>query len=280
MAYQATINRSNPSCFLFLIDQSSSMEDPWGQGEPGKSKAEGVAIIINRLLSNLIISCTRNEGVRDYFDVGVVGYGDDVVPAFGGALAAQVMHPISRIANAPLRIDQITRKASDDVGGLISTTDDIPVWIDPVANGGTPMCSALHMVHTVLEDWVGTHPTAFPPVIFNITDGEATDGDPLGPAGVLHTLATDDGNVLLFNIHVSSRHGRKISFPASDEDLRDDFSRRLFNMSSTLPPDMQAVARKEDPSIKEGARGFVFQGDAVDVIEFLNMGTIPADVLR
>src|SRR5206468_1673286 len=30
MAYQAEISRKNPGCFLFLVDQSESMEDPFG----------------------------------------------------------------------------------------------------------------------------------------------------------------------------------------------------------------------------------------------------------
>ena len=35
MAYQAEISRKNPGCFLFLVDQSESMEDPFGGGEAG-----------------------------------------------------------------------------------------------------------------------------------------------------------------------------------------------------------------------------------------------------
>ena len=31
MAYSAEISRTNPSCFLFLIDQSGSMQEPLDQ---------------------------------------------------------------------------------------------------------------------------------------------------------------------------------------------------------------------------------------------------------
>ena len=53
MPYQAEISRSNPSCFLFLIDQSGSMSDPFAGGEAKRKKADLVADAINRLLQNL-----------------------------------------------------------------------------------------------------------------------------------------------------------------------------------------------------------------------------------
>ena len=51
-------------------------------------------------------------------------------------------------------------------------------------------------------------------------------------------LASEDGNVLLFNIHVSARGEKPILFPSDDLDLPDDYARRLFSMSSRLPPPM------------------------------------------
>src|SRR5919205_1040834 len=109
MSYSAEISRVNPSCFLFLIDRSGSMSDPFGGGGGGKSKAEGVADAINRLLQNLVIKCAKSEGVRDYYEVGVLGYGDQVGPAFGGALAGRELVPISEIADNPERVEERTR---------------------------------------------------------------------------------------------------------------------------------------------------------------------------
>jgi hypothetical protein len=62
MSYSAEISRTNPSMFLFLIDQSGSMDDPFGGGEADRKKAEGVADAINRLLQNLVIKCAKSEG--------------------------------------------------------------------------------------------------------------------------------------------------------------------------------------------------------------------------
>ena len=47
MTYSAELSRSNPTCFIFLIDQSSSMAEPFGaQQEKRKGWGDG----INRLV--------------------------------------------------------------------------------------------------------------------------------------------------------------------------------------------------------------------------------------
>ena len=112
--YQAEVSRNSPSCFLFIIDQSTSMlevlnptdmepfETPktldgrtYTHSAQGSTKAEQVADAINRLLQNLVIRCTRNNAVRDYYHVGVLGYGATVGSAFTGALAGKDLVPIS-----------------------------------------------------------------------------------------------------------------------------------------------------------------------------------------
>ena len=118
MPYTTEISRTNPTCFLFLVDQSSSMLEPFG-AQQDKQKAEGVADAINRLLQNLVLKCAKSEGIRDYFYVGIIGYGGIVESSLGGPLAGQVLVPVSAIAANPLRVEQRTRKVDDGAGGLI-----------------------------------------------------------------------------------------------------------------------------------------------------------------
>src|SRR5438105_8757868 len=101
MAYTAELSRTNPTALVFLIDQSASMVEPFG-AQPDKPKAEGVADSVNRLLQNLVLKCAKGDGIRDYFLVGVVGYGVRVGWPLGGNLAGQKLVPISVIANNPL----------------------------------------------------------------------------------------------------------------------------------------------------------------------------------
>jgi hypothetical protein len=278
MPYQAEISRSNPTCFLFLLDQSGSMSDPFAGGA-GRSKADELATIINRLLASLVIRCSKDEGVRDYFDVGVFGYGGaHVKPALSCLAGNGPVVPISRLAEEPLRVEDRLQKVPDGAGGLVEQSVKFPIWVEPHADGGTPMTDALRQAHGTLGAWVRQHSQAFPPIIFNITDGEATDGDPSSAAAQLRALATDDGPALLFNVHLSERRAPAVEFPASDETLPDSFARRLFSMSSELPPHLQAAARQEGYDAGDGTRGFVFNADAAAVIQFLDIGTRPANL--
>src|SRR5262249_21612527 len=194
MPYIAEISRVNPSCFLFLIDQSGSMQDSFGGGESTRNKADGVADAINRLLQNLVIKCAKSEGVRDYYYVGVIGYGATVGPAFIGALAGKELVPISEIATMPARIEERTKKVDDGAGGLVDQTTKFPIWFDAVANGGTPMCQAMTRAQRILSSWFTEHPNCFPPIVINITDGESTDGDPTSVANGIKGLASSDGD--------------------------------------------------------------------------------------
>jgi hypothetical protein len=85
MAYSAEISRANPTCFLFLIDQSKSMLQPMA-GAPEKTKAEAVADALNHLLYTLVLRCVWGNSVLDRFHVGVIGYGLNVLPALKGPL--------------------------------------------------------------------------------------------------------------------------------------------------------------------------------------------------
>src|SRR5437016_1113766 len=142
MPYSAELSRSSPTCFVFLIDQSSSMAEPFG-AQPEKPKAQGVADGINRLLQNLVLKCAKSDGIRDYFHVGVIGYGARVAWALGGSLAGQKLVPISLIANNPLRVEPRTRRVDDGAGGLVEQKFKFPVWFEATACGRTPMCQAL-----------------------------------------------------------------------------------------------------------------------------------------
>jgi hypothetical protein len=302
MPYIAEINRANPSCFLFLIDQSGSMQDvmdptnvqamdkpiiqdgrTYTHTASGRSKAQGVADAINRLLQNLVIKCAKAEGVRDFYEVGVFGYGGDntssrVSPAFSGALAGRELVPISEIANNPARIEERTKKMDDGVGGIIDQKIKFPIWFDPVANGGTPMFQAMTKAETILSEWVSRHPESFPPIVINITDGEWSGSDPTSAADSIKALHTNDGNVLVFNIHISSNQSAPIEFPDDESRLGDQYARFLFRLSSTLPSYMQAIARQEGLAVSEMSRGFAFNADMVGLIRFIDIGTRPSNL--
>lgn len=282
MPYAAEISRTNPSCFLFLIDQSGSMQDPFGSAggsASGKTKAEGLADAINRLLQNLVIKCAKSEGIRDYYHVGVVGYGGrGVGPAFSGVLKGKEWVPISEIGNNPSRVEQRVKKVDDGAGGLVEQKIKFPVWFDAVGEGGTPMCTAFITATKMLVNWLSEHPNCFPPIVINISDGESSDADPYQAASDLMTLSSSDGEVMLFNLHLSSSNQKPIEFPEVDANLPDDHSKFLFSISSHLPEYMQKMLTQEGVPVTFNTRGFVFNADLVSVIRFLDIGTRPSNL--
>ena len=61
--YNAEISRSQPTAYLFLVDQSGSMSDQMASAS--RSKAQFVADVLNKTLRDLIVRCTRDEGVPE-----------------------------------------------------------------------------------------------------------------------------------------------------------------------------------------------------------------------
>ncbi|HEX8071746.1 MAG TPA: vWA domain-containing protein [Pyrinomonadaceae bacterium] len=270
--YSAQITRANPTCLILLVDQSRSMADAL-PGDAGVRKADFVADVVNHTLHDLVIRCTKTEEVRNYYHVAVIGYGRNVGSGFSGALAARALAPIADIAEYPVRIETRMKRVPDGSGGVVEMPVRFPVWLYPVADGGTPMCQAFTRAKQVLEQWLAQHPRGFPPTVLHLTDGESGDGDPTPIGREMTALGTDDGSVLLFNCHVSSRRAPKIEYPANDWSLPDGFARTLYDISSPLPDNFLAAAQQLGVAAEAGARGFVFNADPSSVVQFYEIGT-------
>lgn len=274
MPYSANISRENPTAFLFLIDQSGSMEE---KTESGRSKAQFVADVLNKTLYTIITNCTKAaDGVRRYFDVGVLTYsGSGVENGLGGALSGNVIQGISQISESPLRIEERAKKVDDGAGGIIDQKTKFPIWFDPKSSGGTPMRAALTRGAEVMAEWCDAHPNSYPPTVLHVTDGQSTDGVPEDIANGLRQISTHDGQILLFNLHVTAGSGQEIVFPISESELADEYSRMLFRMSSVLPADLARLAGDKGYPIREGSRGLIFNGDPKLIVDFFEIGTKP-----
>lgn len=270
--YSAQITRANPTCIVLLIDQSGSMADPFN-GETASRKADFVADVVNHTLHDLVIRCTKTEEVRNYYYVAVIGYGRRVGPSFGGPLEHRRLAPIGEVADYPLHVKTIYKRVPDGAGGLVEIPVRYPVWVQPLADGMTPMCEALSQVEAILEAWLSEHPRGFPPTVLHLTDGESSDGDPNPIGQQIMSLNTDDGSVLLFNCHISSRRGSKIEYPMDEVSLPDGFARTLFQISSPVPANFLAAAAQLGVNATEGSRGFVFNGDPSSIVQFYEIGT-------
>jgi hypothetical protein len=84
--------------------------------------------VLNKTIYTLVTNCTKADGVRNYFDVGVIGYGGQGVgPGLGEALAGTIIHAITTVANTPLRVEERTKLEDDGAGGAFAraSLDDI-----------------------------------------------------------------------------------------------------------------------------------------------------------
>ena len=273
MPYTAPISRPTPSCFLFLLDQSGSMNESLSlPGEPPLSRAQALADSINRLLANLVVQNTQGSEVWDRFHVGVIlynGNGASVPPAFGGLRA------LSEVAANPLRIETRSQEFFDGAGGIGRREVRFPIWFDPQAGGGTPMCEALALAQSLLQPWCEAHPDSFPPIVMNITDGESTDGDPLEGLERLKTCGTRDGSVLVFNALLSNGTGAGAAYPTSSESFPAGPLQSMVTGTSVIPETMRSRAEAilDGRKLQPGARGVVIQAHILDVIRLLDIGT-------
>ena len=279
MPYTAEVTRTNPTCILFMIDQSRSMRDEISAGDGAAPKSVGVAGTINRWLQELSIKCAKSDGIRDYYHVGVIGYGKNVGPALVGPAAGKDLVPISEIASNPGRIEERKRKVPDENGKLRKQVVKVPIWFDPIADGGTPMCKASAEAYRILQGWLSNHGDSYPPLVIHITDGEATDGDPEQRVRALTDLSTSDGNTMLFNIHLSAHpNATPVVFPDSADNLPDEYSRMLFDTASPLSETMRAIAKEQGIPTTAGSRAFVLNADMVALVQAIDIGTRPSNV--
>lgn len=289
--YSKQIDRANPGCIVFLADQSNSMLEGIGGGP--RAKIDVVATALNRFIGELVSMCEKGEEKpRHWFDVGLLGYTTDktggpvVGSAWGGGLAGRDLVGIPDLYDAPLEVEKRTKKEfqDDGAGGLteIQVEINFPVWYRSPGKDqmyGTPMCGAFANAHQILSNWITAHPDSFPPLVLNLTDGEPTDGDPeqLGLADQLKGLATSDGNLLLFNCHLSSHPAESVFLPTNEGQLPDELGKALFRMSSTLPDKMRQMAEVKGIAAPMGCKATAFNADAVSLLKMLSVGTVVAD---
>ena len=237
--YEAEISRWNPTSFIFLLDQSASMNE---EVPVGISKAEVATNFLNECLKEMIVIGSKPNGVSDYVDVAVLGYGESGV--INCLKTERIISPLSEIQQSVIRVENRKKRVSDDDGSVIEVEVRFPIWVEAKAKGDNAtklesMKDALMETATQLAYWCENHPNSYPPILMHITDG--IYGGDLGEISeiveIIKEFSTNDGNVLMFNLQISADSADPIVFPDS---LPNSYScsqrsQPLFAMSSELP---------------------------------------------
>jgi Mg-chelatase subunit ChlD len=274
LSYSIVVSRKRPACLILLVDQSFSMNFPIAGTETKKKDA--VADVVNNVLYNAVLASTKEDGVRHYFDVGILSYGvdDGVKSAFDQDLVS-----IGWVADNPRRWVRKEWEEPDGQGGTVQMEQEMPVWLEPFAKGKTLMRSAFERTLAVVMQWTDKHPDSFPPIVLHITDGGFTDNeeDPAPVAQELQDQSTNAGGALVFNCHLSHTEGQTMMFPSAvAADGLEGRARQLHDISSPLPEPMRKEAISMGYQVEVGARGYVRNADLASLVNFLDIGTRPA----
>ena len=166
------------------------------------------------------------------------------------------------------------KKIPDGAGGLIEIDTELPIWVEPEADNGTPMDRAFDLCGELVKPWIKEHPNDFPPIVINITDGEPNNPEATeSSAEGLRNLATKDGNVLLLNAHIADSTAQEIRLPADEVGLPNQYARLLYRMSSVLPKPMLDAAWNVGFAPDQYARGFVMNAGPETLTKLLIFGT-------
>lgn len=281
MAYNQQWASTQPGCLIIMLDQSGSMNGKFAGDQigAGKRKCDMVATVLNSLLNELIKSNTVGETIKPRADIAVLGYGGNHVgSALSGTLASKEFVTLPELMANPLAVEQRKRREVGDDDSIVDIPVEFPVWVKPRTGTSTPMCAALYRARVLAEKWAAAHPTCYPPVIINVTDGASTDGDPTRAAQDLSVVHTADGAALLFNCHITDKRGTMVEFPGSESEVPNDkYARLLFSFSSTIPNSArETILATTGDTLPPNARGFIFNGDASSVRQMFVYATIGA----
>lgn len=248
------------------------------------TKAEAEALIINMMIEELINRCRREYGIRDYFDLAILSYsGDGVKPLLSGS---DSFISVERLAGTavPVRRRHIQRTLPG--GDRTLAVTDHRWWIEGRASGNTPMNSALQAAERLVSEWCGKsgNRESFPPIVINITDGEATDaeeGQLIRTAAEIKSISTDDGRALLFNIHLAGTDGgAAVSFPGQRDALPlTPYARLLWEMSSPLPECYDSLILPSRPQAFPPFRAMAYNCPMEELYGMLSIGTVSSSFI-
>lgn len=283
--YSARVTSAHPCAFVLLLDHSGSMSDTVidNRGE-AKDKSTEVARIVNQFIEEIILTCQRTDIIKDYFEILILSYGkldeEDnsiVCTAWEGPLAGKTWVTVNELRNSSLRKEIIEVQNPKPFGPRIRK-EERNVWIEPCAEGLTPMRKAFEVCSEYLHEWVSRNPNSFPPMVFNITDGAVSDIEKYSElteaADQLKAITTTDGNALLFNLLLVDNTDEKREFPSiADRELfeENEYESALFDVSSFIPVNLKKEL-PETRNIPDEIKALVL-GSLDMVIGFLNIGT-------
>lgn len=278
--YSQAITHLHRTAFIIAIDCSSSMQGMTRLNNHELSKADAVALVCNYIIDELLARATRGGEVRDYYDIAVIGYNNhDVLPLIPESVNEFIS--IASLAKRAPKLREYRFDQSDNNGFCTTASFVLREWIKPVAEDLTPMHAALTHIESMVSRWCSRieNMESFPPIVFNITDGECNDASSdelINAARTITNTGTNDGNTLLINIHLSSSPDSKGEiFPSDGEyHAESEYQMTLYRMSSLMPTTMEPLIEEIGTHRGKGPyRGMAYNITPSDLLAILNIGS-------
>lgn len=280
LPYTAQITRKTPTAFIFLIDHSVSMQNITTLYGEEMTKAEAAARIVNAQINELVLRCIKMGDTRHYYDIAVIGYGEKAYSGWQGELEGRDFVSPEELKNHPYT-KIVTRKEIRTRKGVQVKEVEQVQWISARHDGSwTHYHEAFDYAKNILDKWMIEHheKDCYPPTIIHITDGwfnHASLDTVIQKANELKAMFTNDGNVILFNIHFTAeKDSTSIACPISKQELDDDYSKALFDMSSLLPERYNADIARCLNDTRDGRHvAMGVNADATTLIKLMDIGT-------
>ena len=279
--YTAQITRNTPTAFIFLVDHSVSMQQTTTLFGEEMTMAEAAARIVNNQINELVLRCVKMGDTRHYYDIAVVGYGEKAYSGWQGELEGRKFvtpeelkaHPYTKI---------VTRKEVRTRSGVQVKEVEQVQWVSARHDGHwTHYHEAFDYARDLLSDWMIDHheKDCYPPTVIHITDGEfnhASKEEVVQKANELKSMFTNDGNVILFNIHFTADlDAESVACPIIKDELGGEhYAETLFELSSLLPERYNAdIARCLNDNRPGRHVAMGMNADATTLIKLMDIGT-------
>ena len=279
--YTAQITRNTPTAFIFLVDHSVSMQNETTLFGEKMTMAEAAARIVNMQINELVLRCIKSNEVRHYYDIAVIGYDEEAYSDWKGELEGRDFVSPEELRDNPYK-RIVTREEKRTRKGTVIKEVEKVQWIEANCDGSwTHVHKAFDRAKRLLTEWMKEHheKDCYPPTIINITDGwfnGASKEYVLQQANELKSMFTNDGNVILFNIHITDEDTiESIACPIMKEELNNDvYAEMLFDMSSLLPERYNAdISRCLNDNRDGRHRAMGVNADATTLIKLMDIGT-------
>lgn len=236
MFYTQPATSLQPALVIYLIDASTSMNDPCGT----MTKIDMVNKALREAMKDMVRRSMRDGIVQRRYKIAIFAYSTKVV---------------------------------DILDGICDLPDVVKHGVPVIsADGDTDTAAGFSAVETLLKQHLAKFQTNPAPLICHLTDALITAGDPAPVVRRIQTMAVNDGPVLVENVYVADNMLRS---PVRDwsqwggvikpRQLTNDYARFLFQLSSPLPETYRQNINNAGYDLQKGAALF-FPGTQTELV--------------